>query len=374
MNLKIVIIGLSITSSWGNGHATTYRALVKALAQRGHSVTFLERDVPWYRDNRDLLECDYCRISLYENLAEFGQRYSELLRSADLVIMGSYVPDGIAIGDWVTAQANGITAFYDIDTPVTLAALEAGHADYISAHLIPRFDLYLSFSGGMALDIIEEVYNSPMARVLYCSADPGTQPSSQSPSKWALGYLGTYSADRQPFLEELLINPAQQLPEQQFAVAGPKYPDDVVWPGNVAYIPHLPPEQHPAFYGAQRFTLNVTRSDMKSLGFSPSVRLFEAAACGAPIVSDAWPGLETIFKPGDELLVARHSGDVIDILTNLPEERRLTIAARARDRLLREHTPAHRAIELESYYREALARREPVPRRVRRTNELEEAK
>ncbi|WP_398466576.1 glycosyltransferase [Tardiphaga sp.] len=374
MNLDIVIVGLSITSSWGNGHATTYRALVKALADRGHSVTFLERDVPWYRDNRDMPTSEYCSIGLYKSLADFGARYTELLREADLVIMGSYVPDGIALGDWITAEAKGITAFYDIDTPVTLAALEAGGVDYISAHLIPRFDLYLSFSGGTALDIIEQVYNSPMARVLYCSADPGAHPEFTAPAKWSLGYLGTYSADRQPLLEDLLLDPAARLVDQSFVIAGSKYPAEIAWPDSLQHIPHLPPSEHRHFYQAQRFTLNVTRADMKALGFSPSVRLFEAAACGAPIISDAWPGLETIFKPGEELLVASHSDDVVDILTTMPNDRRLSLANRARERLLREHTPAHRAVQLEAYYREAAGRRVPVARRIRRSIALEEAK
>jgi spore maturation protein CgeB len=374
MSLNIVIVGLSITSSWGNGHATTYRALVKALAERGHSVTFLERDVPWYRDNRDLPDCKYCRISLYDSLAEFGRRYADLLRDADLVIMGSYVPDGIAIGDWITAQASGTTAFYDIDTPVTLAGLQIGKAEYISAHLIPRFDMYLSFSGGVALSIIEEVYNSPMARVLYCSAEPAAGPPVGAPASWTLGYLGTYSDDRQPTLEALLLEPARRLTSHAFVVAGPKYPAGIEWPANIQQIPHVAPDEHRGFYQTQRFTLNVTRSDMKVLGFSPSVRLFEAAACGAPIISDAWPGIETIFTPGEELLVASHAGDVVEIVTHLPEERRLALAERARKRLLQEHTPAHRAIQLESYYREAQSRRKTTAPRVRTNSELEEVK
>jgi spore maturation protein CgeB len=374
MNLDIVIVGLSITSSWGNGHATTYRALAKALSDRGHSVTFLERDVAWYRDNRDMPTSDYCSVGLYKSLADFGSRYTETLRDADLVIMGSYVPDGIAIGDWITAQAKGITAFYDIDTPVTLAGLEAGGTDYISAHLIPRFDLYLSFSGGTALDIIEQVYNSPMARVLYCSADPGAQPEFTVPSKWTLGYLGTYSADRQPVLQDFLLGPAARLVNQSFVIAGSKYPAEIVWPRNVQHIPHLPPSDHRGFYQSQQFTLNVTRADMKALGFSPSVRLFEAAACGAPIITDAWPGLETIFKPGEELLIASHGDDVADILTSLPEDRRISLAKRARERLVREHTPAHRAVQLETYYLEAAERRAPPARRIRRSIALEEAK
>jgi spore maturation protein CgeB len=374
MNLNIVILGLSLTSSWGNGHATTYRALVKALANRGHAVTFLERDVPWYRENRDLENPEYCRLRLYDSLPELGRRYAELVRTADLVILGSYVPDGIAIADWITGLAAGIIAFYDIDTPVTLAGLEAGKIDYISPGLIPRFDLYLSFTGGPALDILEDRYGTAMARKLYCSAEVDAPRAMPASSRWSLGYLGTYSEDRQPALERLLLEPARQLQEHAFVVAGSKYPPALQWPENVGLISHLPPQDHAEFYAAQRFTLNVTRSDMKALGFSPSVRLFEAAAFGAPLISDAWPGLETVFKPDTEVLIAGDTRDVVGILTQLPEERRRTIAANARARLLREHTPAHRAVQLESYYQEALARREPVRGHAKRANELEEAK
>jgi spore maturation protein CgeB len=374
MTLNIVIIGLSITSSWGNGHATTYRALAKALSKRGHLVTFLERDVPWYREHRDLEQAEYCRIHLYRSLPELARRHAELVRKADLVVLGSYVPDGIAIGEWLTGRANGITAFYDIDTPVTLAGLDADQIEYLSPALIPRFNLYLSFSGGPALGIIEDLYGSPLARGLYCSADIPVPLTSAPERKWALGYLGTYSEDRQPSLESLLLAPAKRLRKRSFVLAGSKYPGGIEWPDNVSHIPHLAPHEHPEFYGAQRYALNITRADMKALGFSPSVRLFEATACGTPLISDGWPGIETIFKPGREILIASDPRDVIQILEELPEDRRLTIAANARARLLKEHTPDHRARQLEGYYVEALAHRQALKSSGRLGTELEEAR
>ncbi|MDB5637252.1 MAG: putative glycosyltransferase family protein [Bradyrhizobium sp.] len=373
MNLKIVFIGLSITSSWGNGHATTYRALAKALSRRGHTVSFLERDLPWYRGHRDLQNAEYCRIELYGSLPELARRHAERVRDADLIILGSYVPDGIAIGEWLTGLASGVTAFYDIDTPVTLAGLETNQIEYISPHLIPRFDMYLSFSGGPALGIIQDLYGSPLARALYCSANMNKHLASASP-KWSLGYLGTYSEDRQPALERLLVEPAQLLQDHSFVVAGSKYPHTVDWPDNVAHIAHLPPNEHPQFYGSQLYALNVTRADMKSLGFSPSVRLFEAAACGTPVISDDWLGMETVFIPGKEILIASGPRDVIKILEELPEDRRLGIAANAKARLQREHTPDHRAQQLECYYEEALVQRRPIKGAAKKSVELEEVK
>ena len=347
--LDIVILGLSITSSWGNGHATTYRGIVRELAKRGHRVTFLERDVPWYADNRDLPAPPYCHTVLYETVAELKAQHSTLVESADVVIVGSYVPDGIAVGEWVTGLAGGITAFYDIDTPVTLAQLVRGGTSYITPELIERYNLYLSFTGGPTLARLEREFGSPCARPLYCSVDPVSYHPESVPPSWDLGYMGTYSDDRQPTVERLLLEPARRWPGGRFAVVGPQYPGAVQWPVNVDRTEHLSPADHRAFYTAQRFTLNVTRADMIAAGYSPSVRLFEAAACAVPIISDSWPGLDELFVPGKEILLARSPADVLHLLRELPEVERRRIGARARRRVIREHTAAHRAEELERH-------------------------
>ncbi|HEU5017623.1 MAG TPA: glycosyltransferase [Pseudolabrys sp.] len=354
MSLDIVIFGLSITSSWGNGHATTYRALIGALAQRGHNVTFLERDAPWYREHRDLRRSSEYRICLYRDLREVALRHFELVANADLVIIGSFVPDGAMLADWISTNARGVTAFYDIDTPATLARLRTDGLDYIKPSIIPRFDLYLSFTGGPTLDLIERVYGSPRARPLYCAVDPCFHAPIEIEPKWELGYLGTFSADRQDGLDRLLIAPARALPAKRFVVGGSQYPASIEWPRNIQRIEHLAPRQHAKFYCAQRFTLNVTREDMAAAGYSPSVRLFEAAACGVPIVSDRWPGIETIFKPGEEILIADRTQDVMQVIAGVPEERRRAIAAAARRRVIGAHTAMHRAKQLEDYYDEAL--------------------
>jgi spore maturation protein CgeB len=345
--LDVVILGLSITSSWGNGHATTYRGLVRGLAAAGHRVLFLERDVPWYASNRDLASPRWCEVGLYASLDELEDRFGARVRTADLVVVGSYVPDGIAVGRRVVARARGVTAFYDIDTPVTLAALERRDCAYLSPELVARYDLYLSFTGGPTLARIERELGAPAARALYCSADPEVHRPDPRPARWDLGYVGTYSADRQPALDRLLVDPARLRPSARFAVAGPQYPAALAWPANVDRIEHLPPGDHAAFYASQRYTLNVTRADMVRAGFSPSVRLFEAAACGTPIVSDPWAGIETIFEPGREILLARSTADALAILEGIPEDERRAIGERARRRVLAEHTGAHRARALE---------------------------
>ncbi|WP_035690625.1 CgeB family protein [Azospirillum halopraeferens] len=350
--LSVVVLGLSITSSWGNGHATTFRALLKGMKARGHDVLFLERDKPWYADNRDLPSPDFCRLALYDSPEELAERHAAAVRAADLVIVGSYVPDGVAVGRWVQDTAGGVTAFYDIDTPVTVARLERGDAEYVSREIIPGFDLYLSFTGGPTLDRLEREFGARRARVLYCSVDADAYYPELGPVRWDLGYLGTYSPDRQPVLERLLLEPARRRERDSFIVAGPQYPDTVDWPANVERVSHLPPSEHRRFYNAQRFTLNVTRADMVAAGWSPSVRLFEAAACGTPIISDRWSGLEELFVPGEEILIADDGDQVMRWLRDTEPRRARAIGRAARRRVLAAHTGERRAAELEAYVRE----------------------
>jgi spore maturation protein CgeB len=347
--MKLVVFGLSITSSWGNGHATTYRGLLREFAYRGHDVQFFERNAPWYADNRDARELPGIDIKLYRDLEELKSRYVADIRAADAVIVGSYVQDGIALGEWVLKNATGITAFYDIDTPVTLAGLRRGGVSYISDELIRRYDLYLSFTGGPTLRELEERWQSPAARALYCAVDPGSYFPGNEPHVWDLGYLGTYSPDRQAALERLMLRAAAQSPGSRFIVAGPQYPSGIHWPDNVERRDHLSPDQHRRFYNQQRFTLNLTRADMIAAGWSPSIRLFEAAACGTPIISDRWPGIEDFFTPHCEILLASSDIDVVRLLHDLPAGTAAAIGQAARQRVLAEHTAAHRARELEHH-------------------------
>lgn len=348
IKLDIVILGLSITSAWGNGHATTYRGLVRELEARGHNVLFLERDLPWYASNRDMPVPPFGCTRIYSSLDELKDLYSSDIKNADLVIVGSYVPEGVSVGKWVNLLASS-TAFYDIDTPVTISKLERGDYEYLSPELIPQYGLYLSFTGGPTLRRLEKEFGSPMARALYCSVDPEKYYPEELPIKHDMGYLGTYSDDRQPVLERLMLKAAEEWKEGRFIVAGPQYPESIRWPENVERIYHLNPSEHRSFYNSQRFTLNVTRADMIKAGYSPSVRLFEAAACGTPIISDYWEGLDTILNLNEEILISRSPEDTLKFLKSFPEEERQKISSRARKRVLNAHTARHRALELENY-------------------------
>ncbi len=351
--MKLVVLGLSITSSWGNGHAATWRALLGAFAARGHDIVFLERDVPWHAAHRDLADYAYARIVLYKDLHALQREHTALVRAADAVIIGSSVPEGVRVGEWVLLTARGLVAFYDLDTPVTLAKLRRGDHEYISPELVRRYPLYLSFSGGPVLQTLEKELRSPRARALHCAVDPALFHPESETARWDLGYLGAYHADRQPALDARLLLPARRLPRARFVVSGARYPEDLDWPPNVERVSHLPPAAHPAFYNAQRFTLNITRAEMLAAGWAPGVRLFEAAACATPVITDRWPGLENFFAPDSEILVADNADDVERILRDLPHDDAARIGAAARARVLREHRAGHRAEQLEQLLRES---------------------
>jgi spore maturation protein CgeB len=346
---RLRIVALSITPSLGSRLAPTFRGLVRELRARGHHLLVLDRDVPPHANDRDPETSAEGRTMFYRSLAELRHRFTRHIRDADLVIVGSYVPEGARVGEWVTRIAHGVTAFYDIDTPMTLARLARGESDDLTPELIPRYHLYLSCTGGPTLARLEQEYGAQAARALYCAADPALFYPEPVPLRYDLGYVGTYSGDRQRRLTHLMLEPARRWWSGRFVVAGPQYPPSIRWPANVRHIEHLPPDQHRTFYNAQRFTLSITRAGTRAAGFTPSVGLFEAAACGTPIVSDVWDGIAEILRPGHEVLLAESEADVLGFVRDLPEEERLAIGASARQRILADHTAAHRAEELEGH-------------------------
>jgi spore maturation protein CgeB len=342
----IIIFGLSLSSSWGNGHATTFRALLRGLHDEGRRVLFLERRQPWYQDHQDLPDPDFCTLEFYDDIGQVTARHADRLARAGAVIVGSYVPEGRALIDALHRMPLRQLCFYDIDTPVTLDLLARGDEQHLAGRQVPLFDCYLSFSGGRVLDRLREDWGARNPVALYCSVDADAYRPMDLPTRWDLGYLGTYSPDRQPGLQALLIEPARRLPQMRFVVAGSMFPQDIDWPANVERIDHLPPDRHAAFYNAQRFTLNITRAAMRALGWSPSVRLFEAAACGTPIISDRWPGLSELLPEGQAVVAADSADDVVAALTQTDAAHRRAVAERARDIILNAHTGRARARDL----------------------------
>jgi spore maturation protein CgeB len=346
---EIIFIGLSITSSWRNAHASTYRSLIGGLHQRGHKVLFLEQDQPRYASNRDAPILPYCQSRLYVDLDELRTRFTPRIRAAAAVIVGSCVDDGRRICNWVLDHAAGVKAFYDIDAPVTLAKLSDDSCKYLSAAQVPEFDVMLSFAGGPVLQRWVDEFGARRAQALYCSVDVDQPTANGARREVELGYLGSYCDERQLALEELLNEPARRRPKRRFSVVGSQYPSHLVWPKNVQRIDHMAPGSHAQFYARQRFTLNLTRPDMRKLGYSPSVRLFDAAACGTPIISDEWPGLSDMFEPDKEILLARSADEVTRYLDDVGDEQSRSIAEAARERIHAEHSSARRAQEFEEY-------------------------
>lgn len=344
--MKLVVFGLSVTSSWGNGHATIWRGLLRALGAAGHEPVFFERDVPYYAAHRDLTGGRGYRVVLYPSWEEALPRARREISSADVAIVTSYCADAKDAARLVVGS-RAFKIFYDLDTPVTLDALARGEdVPYVPSLGLGAFDLVLSYTGGPALDGLRKRLGARRVAPLYGSVDLETHhPCGAREREWDLSYLGTYSSDRQAGVEALLFEPARRLRRGRFLLGGPKYPNDILWPENVFWRSHVAPHEHADFYGTSRLTLSVTRAPMARYGWCPSGRLFEAAACGVPIVTDAFPGLEEFFEPESEVIVARSTDDVVRALS-LSASTLSILAARARARTLAEHTAERRAAEL----------------------------
>ncbi|HVZ19235.1 MAG TPA: glycosyltransferase, partial [Terriglobales bacterium] len=358
ISLKITIFGLTISSSWGNGHATPYRAVLRALHRMGHRIVFYERNVPYYANRRDLVSSDFCQLVLYSTWEGIRDRALRDCSDSDVVINASYCPEGACIIDEVLDVPDPLHVFYDLDTPITLAGLAENGIEYLRADQIPQFDLYLSWCGGSILNELELCWGAQYARPLYGCVDPDVHRRVEVPEQYRclMSYMGTYSADRQQKLDSLFLEPARRWSSDPFVLAGSLYPWEWTWPVNVRRFEHVSPQDHPALYSGSRFTLNLTREVMARVGFCPSGRFFEAAACGTPIISDWFNGLDHFFAPQKEIFIVRDTDEVLQALQSSDDEV-ARIASAARERTLSEHTGERRAVQLIQYLEDVFARR-----------------
>jgi spore maturation protein CgeB len=346
--MRLVIFGLTVSSSWGNGHATHWRGIIRALARRGHQVTFFERDVPYYARHRDLQALAGADLVLYRDWDDVAVTAERRVDDADAAIVTSYCPDALCASELITA-APGVSCFYDMDTPVTLTRLERGEqVEYLPDTGLRSFDVVLSFTGGEALDALRDRLGARYTVPLYGTIDADEYlPGDRRPEfAAAMSHLGTYAADRAGQLERMLLDVARRRPDLTFLIAGPKYPLEFSWLSNLHYMEHVSPGQHRDFYSSSPFTLNITRGAMARMGYCPQGRLFEAAACETVVISDRWEGLESFFDIGDEIRCASTTDEVLDAL-DMSEEQRRRMGQAARARVLAQHTAMHRAIELE---------------------------
>ena len=359
--MNIVVFGLTISSSWGNGHATLWRGLAGALARRGHRLVFFEQDTPYYASTRDLHSLQAGRLVLYEDWRSVAAEAEREIAAADVAIVTSYCPDALRATEAVLAAPRATRVFYDLDTPVTLSRLGRGETtDYVGPRGLGDFDLVLSYTGGAALDQLRTRLGARRTAPLYGHVDPAVHRPAPRDERFRadLSYLGTYAADRQAALERLFVEPARRRPERRFLIGGAQYPDGFPWTPNTFFVRHLPPPDHPAFFSSGRLTLNVTRDAMAAMGWCPSGRLFEAAACGAPILTDAWDGLDAFFEPGREILVAGTTDEALAAI-DLGDGELARVADAARARVLAEHTSDHRVLDFERAV-EAASRPEPA--------------
>jgi spore maturation protein CgeB len=347
--MKLVIFGLSITSSWGNWHAIWWRGLVRALARRGHDVVFMERASEVHANHRDLdLEppIDF-ELVWFPSWTEVVPTVRRHLREADAAIVSSRCPDAVPAGDELRASGVPLKVFYELSAPNTLARFEAG--DDVP-HLPPRglrgFDLVLSTAGGPALEGLRSRLGATLVASLPVGVDPEVRraPPGGAIERYRgdLGYLGAYAADRRDKLDRLLFDVAARAPNKSFVVGGALYPADRIWASNIRFIPEVPVEEVPAFLAGSALALNVTPPAAARIGHGASLRLLEAAAAGIPVLSDPWPGMKRFLTPGKEILVAETSDQVLEALA-LPATELLAIGRRAKERVLDEHTADKRA-------------------------------
>ncbi len=347
--MKLVVFGLSLSSSWGNGHATVWRALLSALSQRNHRIVFFEADVPYYAEHRDLPEPPFAKLYLYRSWESVSELALNELADADVAVVSSYCRDAIAASGLIMSSKARTRLFYDLDTPVTLSQFATNCPPaYLPPAGLGDFDLVLSFTGGPAVEHLMNRLGARRVSPLYGSVDSAKYFPVPPVARYCcdLGYLGTYARDRQDSLERLFVRTAERFPDRRFLLGGSLYPADFPWQKNISYISHIPPDEHREFYCSSKATLNVTRGAMAQMGYCPSGRLFEAAACGTLILSDDWEGMDQFFARGSEILIVKNDDDVAAALS-LGDGERSRVANAAREHTLEHHTGHNRARDFE---------------------------
>ncbi len=354
--LDLVIIGRSILSSHANPSADLYRGLINELAHHGHRTTYLEPEQKGRKSPRDMLRSPYCEVWTYSDVDTLLMEYLPVIASADLVLLGSGLLECDRIAAWIAEEARGIKIYYDTDLSYTLQHLDAGDhvrdTSQLTASTIRSFNLYLSTTGGPALQRLASDYDVACVRPLYESIDPFSFYRMDIEQNYDLGFIGNFKPERQYLLENLLLEPARITPNRQFALAGAGYPFSSIWPDNLTYLEHLPETNRVDFYNRQACTLILGKSDRREHGFTPPRQLLAAAACGVPVLTERWQGLEEFFEPSRELFCVNEEQDVLDVLYGTDDTSRRKVGAFARERVLSSHTTAHRAQQLLGYWEE----------------------
>jgi spore maturation protein CgeB len=347
--VRIAFFGSSLVSSYWNGGATYYRGIVRALAERGHAVTFYEPDAYERQAHRDIADPPWAEVVVWEPTEARARALVRGARGADLVVKASGV--GVLdaeLEDAVAALDGPTRIFWDVDAPATLARVEEGAGDSFR-ELIPAYDLVLTYGGG---DPVVERYRALGARdcvPVYNALDPETHHPVQRDPRFAadLAFLGNRLPDREARVDEFFLRAAELAPERAFLFGGSGW-DGKPLPANVRALGHVGTGDHNALNSTPLAVLNVTRDSMVANGWSPPTRVFEAAGAAACLITDAWEGIELFLEPGTEVLLAADGHAVASHVQGLTRDMAERIGRAARERVLREHTYAHRAEQVEA--------------------------
>ena len=357
--MKIAFYGSSILSAYWNGAATYYRGMLRALSEKGYDITFYEPDVYDRQKNRDIDPPEWCRVVVYDGTIDALMRVTAEACHANIVVKASGVgfEDNLLLERVLRhAAPDALRVFWDVDAPATLAELRAS-PDHPLHTALQSVDLVLTYGGG---EPVIQAYREMGAHdcvPIYNALDPTTHHRVEPDPRFAgdLGFLGNRLPDREARVSDFFLVPAVRMPSQRFLLGGSGWGDKAM-PTNVAYLGHVGTADHNAFNVTPKAVLNISRSSMAETGFSPATRVFEAAGAGACLITDHWEGISQFLSPDDEILVARDGLDVSAILAELTMDRSRQIGAAAMDRVLREHTYAHRAEEADRVFRSAARR------------------
>ncbi|QQR38041.1 CgeB family protein [Devosia rhizoryzae] len=357
--MKIAFYGSSLLSAYWNGAATYYRGMLRALSAKGYDITFYEPDVYDRQKNRDIDPPDWCKVVVYEGTVEALKQVAAEARHADIVIKASGVgfEDDLLL-EQVLAHAapHALRIFWDVDAPATLAELRA-NPEHPLRKALETIDLVLTYGGGEPVVAAYRAMGAHDCIPIYNALDPVTHFPVQPNPRFAgdLGFLGNRLPDREARVEEFFLVPAIRTPKQRFLLGGSGWGDKVM-ATNVSYLGHVGTADHNAFNNTPKAVLNISRESMAEIGFSPATRVFEAAGAGACLITDFWEGIPQFFTPDQEILVARDGRDVSQIMAELTPERAKQIGTAALERVLREHTYAHRAEDADRVFRSAQRR------------------
>jgi spore maturation protein CgeB len=350
--MNIAFFGSSLVSAYWNGAATYYRGIIRALAGRGHKVTFYEPDAYDRQQHRDIADPEWARVVVYSANGEDGvSRALDDARGADVVVKAS----GVGVFDELLEAAvlelktpTTSIIFWDVDAPATLDRVQSDAADAF-LRCIPRYDMICTYGGGDPVIRAYMALGAAACVPIYNALDPDTHHPVPADPRFAadLGFLGNRLPDRERRVEQFFLDAAAARPQRRFLLGGSGWHDKPM-PGNVSCVGHVYTRDHNAFNCTPLAVLNINRDSMARYGFSPPTRVFEAAGAAACLITDAWEGIEAFLEPGREVLVAHSGSEVVEHLDRLDRQSAVRIGQAAYRRVLAEHTYTHRAALLEA--------------------------